>query len=84
MNSLITIRISKELKKKLEKLNIHYAKETRAYLADMVREKRLAKTLAKINASRRRLEKKIGKTSDSKNIIRSDRRRDTRYNSSYK
>lgn len=73
MSDVIAVRVSKDLKRELEELDIDYAQEVREYLEKKVKQKLLAKTIAKVNESRKKLEKKIGKTSDSANIIRLDR-----------
>jgi hypothetical protein len=73
MSNVIAVRVPKELKKELEELDIDYASDIREYLEKKVKQKLLAKTLVKISQSRKRLEKKIGKTSSSVDFIRADR-----------
>jgi hypothetical protein len=73
MGNVIAVRVSKELKTELEELDIDYADEVRIYLEKKVKQRLLSKTLSKISAHRRELQKKIGKTSSSVEFIREDR-----------
>lgn len=73
MSSVIAIRISKELKKELDDFDIDYAQHVRECLENIVKQKLLAKNLAKASDFRKKLEKKVGTLSSSAESIREDR-----------
>ena len=70
---VIAIRVPKKLKKELKELNINYPEEVRNYLEKKVRQKLLKIMIAKASKSRKKLEKEIGMTSNSAELIREDR-----------
>ncbi len=73
MSNVIAVRISGELKKELDELDIDYADDVREFLERKVKQRLLAKTLSGIGRHRRKLEKRVGKTSSSVDFIRGDR-----------
>jgi len=73
MSDVIAIRIPKELKKEIQRLNPDYADEVRTYLEQMVKRKKLKQALAEADRFREELYKKIGNTRSAAEIIREDR-----------
>jgi len=73
MSDVIAIRVPKELKKELQRLNPEYAEDVRGYLEQMVKKKKIKQALAEATCFRNELYKKIGNTPSSSDIIREDR-----------
>ncbi len=73
MSDVIAIRVPKELKKELQRLNPEYAEDVRVYLEQMVKKKKLKQALAEATRFRNELYKKSGNTPSSADIIREDR-----------
>jgi len=71
MSTTFTIRISKELKEKMKKLNAEWSEEVRRFIEQRVKHLELIKTIEEI---RLRAEKRRVKT-DSTWLIREDRER---------
>jgi len=71
MSTTFTIRISKELKEKMKKLNAEWSEEVRRFIEQRVKHLELIKTIEEI---RLRAEKRRVKT-DSTRLIREDRER---------
>ena len=71
MSTTFTIRISKELKEKMKKLNAEWSEEVRRFIKQRVKHLELIKTIEEI---RLRAEKRRVKT-DSTRLIREDRER---------
>ncbi len=73
MSSVIAVRVSEELKKGLDELQIDYAQEVRRYLEGIVKRKTLSRSLERTAKFRKKLEKKTGLLSSSVDSIRWDR-----------
>ena len=73
MSDVIAIRVPKKLKKELQELNPNYAQDLKAYIEQIVKRKKLTKTLEEIDRFRNELGKKTGITESSADIIREDR-----------
>ncbi len=73
MTEVIAVRIPKELKDELSDLNIDYAVEVKKHLERMVNRDKLRKIKLELDEFRKKLGKKIGKTSASSETIRGDR-----------
>jgi len=71
MSTTFTIRISKDLKEKMKKLNAEWSEEVRKFIEQRVKHLELIKTIEEI---RLRAEKRRVKT-DSTRLIREDRER---------
>ena len=71
MSTTFTIRISKDLKEKMKKLNAEWSEEVRRFIEQRVKHLELIKTIEEI---RLRAEKRRVKT-DSTRLIREDRER---------
>ena len=71
MSTTFTIRISKDLKEKMKKLNAEWSEEVRRFIEERVKHLELIKTIEEI---RLRAEKRRVKT-DSTWLIREDRER---------
>lgn len=71
MSTTFTIRISKELKEKMKKLNAEWSEEVRRFIEQRVKHLELIKTIEEIKL---RAEKRRVKT-DSTRLIREDRER---------
>ena len=71
MSTTFTIRISKELKEKMKKLNAEWSGEVRRFIEQRVKHLELIKTIEEIKL---RAEKRRVKT-DSTRLIREDRER---------
>jgi len=71
MSTTFTIRISKELKEKMKKLNAEWSEEVRKFIEQRVKHLELIKTIEEIKL---RAEKRRVKT-DSTRLIREDRER---------
>ena len=71
MSTTFTIRISKELKEKMKKLNAEWSEEVRRFIEQRVKHLELIETIEEIKL---RAEKRRVKT-DSTRLIREDRER---------
>ena len=70
---VIAVRVPGALKRELKEFDIDYAEEVRKLLSKRVRQRRLKKLLEKADKYRAELQKKVGITSNSADIIRWDR-----------
>ena len=71
MSSTFTIRIPKELKEKMKKLNVEWSKEIRSFIEERVKHLELLKAIEEVEL---RAEKRVVKV-DSTKLIREDRER---------
>jgi len=69
MSSTFTLRIPKELKEKMKKLNVEWSKEIRSFLEERVKHLELLKAIEEVEL---RAEKRMVKV-DSTKLIREDR-----------
>lgn len=70
MSDVISIRVSKRLKRELEELNINYADLVRAYLEEVVRREKLKRLLKRADEIRGGL---AGAYAPSYQLVREDR-----------
>jgi len=71
MPSTFTIRIPKELKEKMKKLNVEWSKEIRSFIEERVKHLELLKAIEEVEL---KAEKRVVKV-DSTKLIREDRER---------
>ncbi len=70
-SEVISVRITEDLKKRLDALGIDYAKEIQVYMEDIVHRARLESTLENVRKTSHSLKKPV--TNSAAEIIRKDR-----------
>jgi hypothetical protein len=75
MSDVIAIRVPKKLKEELAKMSLDYSEGVRECLEKMVKKKKIEQKMTELEKFRNKLEKEIGLTSSSADIIREDRDR---------
>ncbi|MGC9106426.1 MAG: antitoxin [Thermoprotei archaeon] len=77
VSEVISIRVSKELKRELEELNIDYADLVRKYLEQVVREEKRKRILKEVDELREELAKRYKIGTPSWELVREDRENDS-------